>query len=32
VFLALAAVALPGRADEPEDHWAWKVPKRPTVP
>jgi hypothetical protein len=30
--LLVLLVAVPGRADSPEDHWAWKAPTRPAVP
>ena len=32
VLLLVLAVATPGRADEPENHWAFQPTKRPTVP
>ena len=33
VLLLLVALApTPVRADEPQNHWAWKKPERPTVP
>ena len=31
-LLLLVVVIAPGRADEPQNHWAWKKPERPKVP